>query len=186
MRTLDELWKAASGGKFGYSVQREIWVQNRKQWPKFFKAIDWVVGENNVYRWGCAHKLACWVAASVAARRRHCWPARSRLSHAGCWLAPGGPVDARRRGQVVMHPLSCKFLPSTLPRLLPPTRKWPAEFNYSLDAPKGHLPLTNALRGTRLFEAIMEHEAYNKAAPSLGGSSGSSSNGAGQPGWLNK
>lgn len=115
MRTLDELWKAASGGKFGYSVQREIWLQNRRQWPKFFKAIDWVVGENNVYR------------------------------------------------------------------------KWPAEFNYSVDAPKGHLPLTNALRGTRLFEAIMEHEAFNKSAPTLGGSSGSSSsNGAGQPGWLNK
>ena len=51
MRTLDELWKAASGGKFGYSVQREIWLQKSRQWPKFFKAIDWVQGENNVYRW---------------------------------------------------------------------------------------------------------------------------------------
>lgn len=68
----------------------------------------------------------------------------------------------------------------------PLRRKWPAEFNYSADAPKGHLPLTNALRGTRLFEAIMEHEAYNKTAPTLGGSSGSSSNGASQPGWLSK
>jgi hypothetical protein len=64
-------------------------------------------------------------------------------------------------------------------------RKWPTEFNYSLEAPKGHLPLTNALRGTRLFEAVMEHEAYAKAAPkSIGGGSGS--NGAGQPDWLNK
>lgn len=50
MQTLDGLWKAASGGKFGYSVQREMWLQARKQWPKFFKAIDWVQGENNVYR----------------------------------------------------------------------------------------------------------------------------------------
>ncbi len=50
MQTLDQLWKAASGGKFGYSVQREMWLQARKQWPKFFKAIDWVQGENNVYR----------------------------------------------------------------------------------------------------------------------------------------
>lgn len=50
MQTLDALWKAASGGKFGYSVQREMWLQARKQWPKFFKAIDWVQGENNVYR----------------------------------------------------------------------------------------------------------------------------------------
>ncbi|KAI7840077.1 hypothetical protein COHA_006207 [Chlorella ohadii] len=90
MQTLDALWKAASGGKFGYSVQREMWLQARKQWPKFFKAIDWVQGENNVYR------------------------------------------------------------------------KWPQEFDYSAEAPKGHLPLTNALRGTRLFEAIMEHPAFDK------------------------
>jgi hypothetical protein len=50
MRTLDELWKVASGGKFGYSVQRELWLQKSRQWAKFFKAIDWVQGENNVYR----------------------------------------------------------------------------------------------------------------------------------------
>ncbi|EFN59265.1 hypothetical protein CHLNCDRAFT_19181, partial [Chlorella variabilis] len=108
LRTLDELWRAASGGKFGYSAQREVWVQKARQWPKFFKAIDWVQGENNV--------------------------------------------------------------------------KWPSEFNYSADAVKGHLPLTNALRGTRLFEAIMEHEAFAKPAPGSGGSS----NGAAQPGWLSK
>ena len=32
-------------------LQRELWIQNRKMWPRFFKAIDWVQGENNVYRW---------------------------------------------------------------------------------------------------------------------------------------
>lgn len=93
-QALDGLWKAASGGKFGYAVQREIWVQNNRRWPKFFKQIDWVVGENNVYR------------------------------------------------------------------------KWPMEFDYSLDAPRGHLPLTNALRGTQLFQAILEHPAF--AAPAAG------------------
>ena len=31
-------------------------------------------------------------------------------------------------------------------------RKWPSEFDYSQAAPKGHLPLTNALRGTQLFQ----------------------------------
>lgn len=31
-------------------------------------------------------------------------------------------------------------------------RKWPAEFMYTMDAPKGHLPLTNALRGTQLIQ----------------------------------
>lgn len=43
-------------------------------------------------------------------------------------------------------------------------RKWPAEFNYSYEAPKGHMPLTNALRGTQLFQAIMEHPAFAKGA----------------------
>ncbi len=52
-------------------------------------------------------------------------------------------------------------------------RKWPEEFNYSLDAPKGHLPLTNCLRGTRLFEAIMMHPAFEKA-----------SSNANQPDWM--
>jgi hypothetical protein len=51
MCTLDALWKAASNGRFGYAVQREVWLQNQKRWPKFFKAINWVQGENNVYRW---------------------------------------------------------------------------------------------------------------------------------------
>jgi hypothetical protein len=46
--------------------------------------------------------------------------------------------------------------------------KWPAEFNYSYEAVKGHMPLTNALRGTQLFQAIMEHPAFNKAASSSG------------------
>lgn len=91
LRTLDNLWKTASNGKFGYSVQKEIWIQNSKRWGKFFKQIDWTQGENNNYR------------------------------------------------------------------------KWPMEFTYSMDAVKGHLPLTNALRGTQLFEAIMEHPAFERA-----------------------
>lgn len=88
METLDALWAAASNGKFGYRAQRQMWIQNRKQWTRFFRAIDWVQGENDVYR------------------------------------------------------------------------KWPQEFKYEATAPKGHLPLTNALRGTRLFEAILEHPAF--------------------------
>ena len=71
-------WKVASGGKFGYSVQRDIWIQQQKRWSKFIKQLDWVSGENNIYR------------------------------------------------------------------------KWPGEFNYTQDAPRGHLPLTNALRGTQV------------------------------------
>jgi hypothetical protein len=30
LQTVDALWKAASNGKFGYSVQKEMWVQVRR------------------------------------------------------------------------------------------------------------------------------------------------------------
>jgi hypothetical protein len=95
-RQVDALWRAASKGKFGYSVQKELFVQSARRWPKFFKQIDWTVGENNIYR------------------------------------------------------------------------KWPAEFIYSMDAVKGHLPLTNALRGTQLFQALLQHPAFDKAAGAKG------------------
>ena len=52
LQTMDSLWKAASGNKFGYSVQRELWLQNKRRWDLFFKQIDWVQGENNNYRYG--------------------------------------------------------------------------------------------------------------------------------------
>jgi len=97
LQTVDNLWRAASNNKYGYSVQKELWQQNQKRWAKFFKQIDWTQGQNNIYR------------------------------------------------------------------------KWPAEFIYSLEGPKGHLPLTNALRGTQLFQAVLEHPAWEKAA---GGASG--------------
>jgi uncharacterized membrane protein YgcG len=114
LTTLDDLWRAASNNRFGFTVQREMFGQNQKRWQKFFKAIDWVQGENNVYR------------------------------------------------------------------------KWPAEFNYTAEAPKGHLPLTNALRGTQLFEALLAHPAFQRPSggSSLGGGKtlsslgGSSSNGS--------
>mmetsp|Transcript_13013 Transcript_13013/g.47565 ORF Transcript_13013/g.47565 Transcript_13013/m.47565 type:complete len:293 (+) Transcript_13013:186-1064(+) len=41
-------------------------------------------------------------------------------------------------------------------------RKWPQEFIYKSDAAEGHLPLTNALRGTQLFEAIFNHPAFDE------------------------
>lgn len=105
MRTLDTLWAAASGGKFGYRKQRELWVQSKRMWTKFFQKIKWVQGENNVYL------------------------------------------------------------------------KWPTEFIYSQDAVPGHLPLTNCLRGTRLFEAIMEH-------PAIAGAKKDASSAENTPSWL--
>jgi hypothetical protein len=42
-------------------------------------------------------------------------------------------------------------------------RKFPLEFLWKLDSetPTGHLPLTNALRGTQLLEAVLRHPAFD-------------------------
>lgn len=50
LRVIDGLWRAASNGKFGYSVQKELWVQNRRYWERLFKVIDWTHGTHNYYR----------------------------------------------------------------------------------------------------------------------------------------
>jgi hypothetical protein len=36
-KTIDALWRYFSDGKFGFSVQRKIWIGQKRQWPKFFK-----------------------------------------------------------------------------------------------------------------------------------------------------
>lgn len=89
LKTIDNLWTHFSDGRFGFSVQRKLWVGQRRQWAKFFKAIDWMDAEKN---------------------------------------------DAYR--------------------------KWPEEFIWKKEAAKGHMPLTSALRGTQLLEALLEHPAF--------------------------
>ena len=80
--TLDNLWFHYSGGKFGFRVQKKIWIGCQRRWSPFFERIDWTTGENKAYR------------------------------------------------------------------------KWPEQFIWSADAPRGHLPLTNALRGTQLLQVL--------------------------------
>mmetsp|Transcript_58952 Transcript_58952/g.140462 ORF Transcript_58952/g.140462 Transcript_58952/m.140462 type:complete len:251 (-) Transcript_58952:35-787(-) len=36
-------------------------------------------------------------------------------------------------------------------------RNWPDEFIYSLEAPVGHLPLTNCIRGAQVLEELLSH-----------------------------
>lgn len=38
--------------------------------------------------------------------------------------------------------------------------RYPGEFIWNLDAPVGHLPLTNQLRGVRVMDALMNHPAW--------------------------
>ncbi|NEQ43050.1 MAG: GUN4 domain-containing protein [Leptolyngbya sp. SIOISBB] len=38
--------------------------------------------------------------------------------------------------------------------------RYPGEFTWNLEAPLGHLPLTNQLRGVRVMDALMNHPAW--------------------------
>jgi len=40
-------------------------------------------------------------------------------------------------------------------------RKWPQEFDYTLEAPTGHLPLTNHLRGKAAHLKLLNHKAWS-------------------------
>ncbi|RZM79689.1 GUN4 domain-containing protein [Leptolyngbya iicbica] len=42
--------------------------------------------------------------------------------------------------------------------------RYPGEFIWSLEAPVGHLPLTNQLRGVRVMDALMNHPAWTTTA----------------------
>jgi len=44
LKTLDRLWLMSSGGKFGFSVQRRIWLSLGKDFNKLWPAIDWKSG----------------------------------------------------------------------------------------------------------------------------------------------
>jgi len=40
--------------------------------------------------------------------------------------------------------------------------RYPGSFTWSLEAPEGHLPLVNQLRGVRLMDALLAHPALQQ------------------------
>jgi hypothetical protein len=86
LQTLDQLWRIYSEGKFGYSIQRNLWLSSGKNWEKFWPVIGWKQGNN--------------------------------------WT------------------------------------RYPKEFIWDLSAPRGHLPLSNQLRGVRVIAALFTHPAW--------------------------
>ncbi|CAN1167840.1 Tetrapyrrole-binding protein, chloroplastic [Linum perenne] len=97
LRAIDELWLEHSGGKFGYSVQKKLWVKKCKMdFTKFFIKVGWM------------KKLE----SSEVEQFNY--------------------------------------------------RAFPGEFIWELgdDTPEGHLPLTNALRGTQLLNCVLNHPAF--------------------------
>lgn len=84
--TVDMLWRLYSRGKFGFSVQRKIWLSNNCNWEKLWNGIGW-----------------------------------------------------KKEG---MH---CRY---------------PDDFMWTIEAPKGHLPLFNQLRGVQVLSAVFNHIAW--------------------------
>ncbi|AFY36414.1 GUN4 domain-containing protein [Calothrix sp. PCC 7507] len=88
LQTINTLWLVHSEGKFGFSVQREIWLGLGKKWDDFWSKIGWKNGNN--------------------------------------WT------------------------------------RYPHEFTWDLNAPKGHLPLSNQLRGVRVIASLFAHPVWSK------------------------
>ena len=86
LQTINTLWLVHSEGKFGFSIQREIWLSLGKSWEKFWPQIGWKNGNN--------------------------------------WT------------------------------------RYPNGFTWNLTAPKGHLPLSNQLRGVRVISSLLSHPAW--------------------------
>ena len=87
LKTINTLWLVHSEGKFGFSVQREIWLGVGKNWENLWTKIGWKNGNN--------------------------------------WT------------------------------------RYPNEFTWNLSAPRGHLPLSNQLRGVRVIASLLSHPAWN-------------------------
>jgi hypothetical protein len=86
--TLNQLWLIYSEGKFGFSVQRQIWLSVGKNFAKLWPKIGWKINNN--------------------------------------WT------------------------------------RYPQEFIWNLNAPLGHLPLSNQLRGVRVIASIFAHPVWSE------------------------
>lgn len=87
LQTLNQLWLAYSLGRFGYSVQRQLWLGSGKNWDTLWEKINWRKGKK--------------------------------------WT------------------------------------RYPHEFTWDLTAPRGHLPLSNQLRGVQVMNTLLNHPAWN-------------------------
>lgn len=87
LHTIDQLWLTYSEGRFGFSVQRKIWLSVGKDYNKFWPKIKW--------------------------RKENIWT------------------------------------------------RYPNQFIWDLSAPKGHLPTTNQLRGSRVIDALFSHPLWS-------------------------
>jgi hypothetical protein len=86
LQTINTLWLVHSEGKFGFSVQRQLWLSVGKDWDALWPKIKWKAGK--------------------------------------AWT------------------------------------RYPGEFIWDLSAPRGHLPLSNQLRGVQTINVLLSHPAW--------------------------
>lgn len=86
--TIDLLWRVYSGGKFGFSVQRKLWLSLGKNFNLLWDKIAWRNGRT--------------------------------------WT------------------------------------RYPGEFIWNLEAPQGHLPTSNQLRGAKMITALFNHPVWQR------------------------
>ena len=48
LETIDKLWTIYSEGRFGFSVQKQIWIYSNKDWEKFWHKIGWKINKKNI------------------------------------------------------------------------------------------------------------------------------------------
>ncbi|KAL9237501.1 hypothetical protein vseg_012039 [Gypsophila vaccaria] len=115
LRAVDELWTKYTDGRFGYSVQKKIWLKANKDFTRFFMKVGWMKKldteiEQFNYR---------------AFPNEFIWELNTNKND--------NETSDNKKDVVV----------DVLP-------------------PEGHLPLTNALRGTQLLAMILTHPAFDE------------------------
>lgn len=135
LATMERLWLVFSAGKFGYSVQKRVWEQEEGNFPRFTRRIGWTISETH-------HNVGAYANPITSGSDEKSSPP---------------PSSALAKKKVFAD----GYLHAGEERL----RKWfgASEFMYDLhSAPKGHLPLTSALRGTQLLKQLLLHSVWEQ------------------------
>lgn len=138
LATMERLWLQFSDGKFGFSVQKRIWAAEGGNFDRFIKRIGWTTTETTPAP-----------QSSV--------PTTKSNSLSDGALTGGSTVSAL----LSQDETGASTIIAGTERL----RRWfgQSEFIYDVKAaPKGHLPLTNAIRGTQLIKQLLQHPVWDQ------------------------
>ncbi|XP_021721688.1 tetrapyrrole-binding protein, chloroplastic-like [Chenopodium quinoa] len=124
LQAIDELWKKFSNNRFGYSVQRKIWLKVDKDFTRFFIKVGWMKKldtEIEQFNYRAFPNEFLWeLNVDNKAESNNTDSANNSNSNS----------NSNSNNDVAVPP-------------------------------EGHLPLTNALRGTQLLSCILSHPAFD-------------------------